>query len=59
MMMAAPVKSSAEEQSDLERGDDFMFSRIRSRRSSARDKQYGAVLDPLLDLQTVAVNFTM
>ena len=59
MMMAAPVKSFAEEQSDLERGDDFRFSHFRSRRCAAGDKQYGAALDPSLDMQTVAVNFTM
>ena len=60
MMMAQPVKSFAEEQRDLERDDDdFMFRHFRSRRSASRDKQYGAVLDPSLDSQTVAVNFTM
>ena len=59
MMMAQPVKSSAEEQQDFERDDDFMFGHFRSRRSGSRDKQHGAVLDPALDIQTVAVNFTM
>jgi len=59
MMMSVPVKSFAEEQSDLERGDHFMFSHFRSRRSGTGDKQYGAVLDPSLDIQTVTVNFTM
>ncbi len=59
MLMAQPVRSSAEEQRDLERGDDFMFRHFRSWRSASRDEQYGAVLDPALDAQTVEVNLTM
>ena len=59
MMMTQPVKSSAEEQLDRQRDVDNPFRHFRSRRSAAGDKQYGAVLDPSLNTQTVDVNFTM
>jgi hypothetical protein len=59
MMMAQPVKSSAEEQADLQRDEENPFRHFRPWRSAADHKQYGAVLDPLLDTQTVDVNFTM
>ena len=59
MMMAQPVRSSAEEQLDRQREKDDPFWHFRSRRSEAGNKQYGAVLDPLLSTQTAEVNFTM
>lgn len=59
MMMAPPVKSSAEEQADLQRDEENPLRHFQPWRSGARNKQYGAVLDPVLDTQTVDVNFTM